>query len=418
MGFLNDLVANKTVQETTMPGWYDQAQQNVVNKAAAGANAVPALGQTAAGQAINQVMGENNPFFQAQGSLNQIAAGAANPWLITDTGEVAPNVATPLGGLFAAQNQQLEQLMPNYTAPVTGAAISSGQFGSLRGQTAYNKAIADAYAQLLPQQMQAALQSQQTGAQAASALGDVGSKGIQSMTALGQAQQADPLLAASGLGKIVAGINTPTTVTQQTDLSTLNLIGSLLEGTGGSIAGVNKILEGLGFKGGILGLPSAIIGLFGGGKGGQASPPKKPSGEVYTPVPYTKTDLPNGSVRYGLEGGGYLIQHPNGTQVITDASGKSTTYDAQGNPWEQTTGEDWDMGGGTPPYFGPEPTLPPEAGLGENEEIVPPDQLPPLAGLDGGNFDFYNPGGGGSYDVAFNDTAFDEGFNVNDSWWS
>ena len=416
MGFLNDLVANKTVQSTTMPSWYDQAQQNVVNRAAGAAGAVPGLSQTAAGQAINQVMGENNPFFQAQGSLNQIAAGAANPWLVTDTGEVAPNVATPLGGLFAAQNQQLEQLMPNYTAPVTGAAISSGNFGSLRGQTAYNKAIADAYAQLLPQQMQAALQSQQTGAQAASALGDVGSKGIQSMTALGQAQQADPMLAASALGKIIAGINAPTTVTQQTDLSTLNLIGSLLSGVGGSIGGVNKILESLNVKGGIAGLPSLIGGWFGGGKGGSA-PKDTKTGEPYKPVPYTKTDLPNGSVKYGLEGGGYLIQHPNGTQVITDASGKSTTYDAQGNPWEQTTGEDWDMGGGTPPYFGPEPTLPPDYGLQENEQIVPEDQLPPLAGLDENNFDFYDPGYGG-YDVAFNDTAFDEGFNINDDWFA
>lgn len=415
MGFLNDLVANKTVQSTTMPSWYDQAQQNVVNRAASSAGQVPGLSQTAAGQAINQVMGENNPFFQAQGSLNQIAAGAANPWLVTDTGEVAPNVATPLGGLFAAQNQQLEQLMPNYTAPVTGQAISSGQFGSLRGQTAYNKAIADAYAQLLPQQMQAALQSQQTGAQAASALGDVGSKGIQSMTALGQAQQADPMLAASALGKIIAGIQTPTTVTQQTELSPLNLVGSLLSGVGGSISGVNRILDSLGVKGGLLGLPSLIIGAFGGGKGGQTAPPKDAkTGEVYTPVPYTKTDLPNGSVQYGLEGGGRLIQHPNGTQVIIDKNGKSTTYDAQGNPWEQTTGEDWDMGGGTPPYFGPEPDLPPDAGLLPGEEIYEG----PLADIGGGDY-FADTGGGyGGLDFAFNDTSFDEGYNVNDDWFA
>jgi hypothetical protein len=96
-----------------------------------------------------------------------------------------------MGGLFQAQNQQLNQLMPQYTAPVEGANIASGQFGSLRGQTAVDKARADAFAQLLPAQMQAALQNQSTGAQAAGALGQVGSQGVTSMTNLGQAQQYD-----------------------------------------------------------------------------------------------------------------------------------------------------------------------------------------------------------------------------------
>jgi hypothetical protein len=50
------------------------------------------------------------------------------------------------------QNQQLQQLMPNVTAPVQGANIASGNFGSLRGQTAYNKAIGDATAQMNAQQ--------------------------------------------------------------------------------------------------------------------------------------------------------------------------------------------------------------------------------------------------------------------------
>lgn len=409
MSFLNDLVADKTVQTTTMPGWYDQAQQNVVNKATGAANQVPGLGQTAAGQAINQVMGENNPFFQAQGSLNQIAAGAANPWLMTDTGEIAPNVATPLGGLFAAQNQQLEQLLPNYTAPVTGQAISSGNFGSLRGETAYNKAITDAYAQLLPQQMQAALQSQQTGAQAASALGDVGSKGIQSMTALGQAQQADPLLAASGLGKIVAGIQTPTTVTQQNELSTLKLISNLLQGTSGSIAGVNKILSDLGIKGGLLGLPSIIGGWFG---GGSKTPTNPQTGQPYTPVPYTGTKLPDGGTRYPLEGGGYLLMNPDGTQIITDSAGKSTFYDATGNPWDPggsdviPTDTGLDLSGNeqltddwyyppeeVPPWPPADSYLPPESGLSPGEEIV------------------------GGLDLGFNDFAYNQGYDTGDNWF-
>jgi hypothetical protein len=97
--------------------------------------------------------------------------------------------------------------------------------------------------------MQAALQNQQTGATAASGLGQVGSQGITSMTNLGQAQQADPLLAASALGKIVGGINTPTTTTNQTQLSPLNQIGSIASALGGSISGTDTLLKNLGLGG-------------------------------------------------------------------------------------------------------------------------------------------------------------------------
>jgi hypothetical protein len=138
-----------------------------------------------------------------------------------------------MGGLFQAQNQQLDQLMPQYTSPVTGASVGSGNFGSLRGQTAYNKAMGDAQAALFAQQMQAALQNQQTGVQAGTGLGNVGAQGTQSMTTLGQAQQSDPFTAAANYGKIVGGITAPTTVENVTQLSPLNQIGALAgAGTG------------------------------------------------------------------------------------------------------------------------------------------------------------------------------------------
>lgn len=250
MAGLSNFISNTATQSTSMPTWYDQAQQNVVNQATTGAANVPTLANTVAGGAINELSNPaTNPFTQAQGTLQQISSGAANPWITDASGTVAPNTNTALGGLFAAQNQELNQLMPNYTAPVEAAGIASGNFGSLRGQTAVNKAKADAFAQLLPAQMQAALQNQATGATAASGLGNVGSQGITSMTNLGQAQQSDPLLAASALGKIIGGINAPTTVTNATQLSPLNQIGSIASALGGSISGADKLLNQLGLGG-------------------------------------------------------------------------------------------------------------------------------------------------------------------------
>ena len=228
MAGLSDFITNKAQQTTTMPSWYDTAQQNIVNAAGTASTQMPSLQNTVAGQAINNLSGAQNPFFQAQNTLGQIATGAANPWITdTATGTVTPNTSTALGGLFQAQNQQLNQLMPQYTAPALGASVGSGNFGSLRGQTAANKAMADAQAQLFAQQMQAALQNQQTGVSAGTGLSNVGSQGTQAMTTLGQAQQSDPFTAAANYGKIVGGITAPTTVQNTTQLSPLNQIGSI-----------------------------------------------------------------------------------------------------------------------------------------------------------------------------------------------
>jgi hypothetical protein len=234
MAGLSDFITNTANQTTSMPAWYDTAQQNVVSQAGTAAGQAPTLQNTVAGQAINNLSGPQNPFMQAQGTLGQIASGAANPWITdTATGQVTPNTGTAMGGLFQAQNQQLQQLMPNYTAPAQAASIGSGQFGSLRGQTAVNKAMGDAQAALFAQQMQAALQNQQTGVSAGTGLSNVGAQGTQAMTTLGQAQQSDPFTAAANYGKILGGIQAPTTVSNRTQLSPLNQIGSILgAGTG------------------------------------------------------------------------------------------------------------------------------------------------------------------------------------------
>jgi hypothetical protein len=289
-----------------MPAWYDKAQQDIVSGATTAAKTIPTLADTSAGAAIDQFEtgSTTNPFANAQSTLNKIGTGAANPWITDTSGNVRPDTTTAMGGLFQAQNQALNQLMPSYTAPVQGANIASGQFGSLRGQTAVNKAMADAQAQLFERQMQAALQNQQTGVAAATGQGNVGSQGVSSMTSLGQAEQSDPLFASSAVGKIVGGINTPTTTTNETQLSPLNQIGSLVSALGGSISGANKLLTDLGVKGGIAGYLNNIK-IGGGGGNLPASIGDNPDSGDYNGVDYENTPVLPPTEGDNLDSGDY-----------------------------------------------------------------------------------------------------------------
>jgi len=270
MAGLNSVISNTGQQTTTLPGWFDTAQQNVVSQAGAANAAAPAPGQTVAQNAVNALSGPTNAFTTAAGTLQNIASGAANPWITNASGQVSPNTATPLGGLFQAQNQQLQQTMPQYTAPVDAAAIGSGNFGGLRGQTAYNKAMADAQANLFAQQNQAALQNQSTGVQAGIGAGTVSQENINNLLQTGQYQQAAPFINASNYGKILGGIQAPTTVNNQTQLSPLNQIAGLISVLGGQ-SGQTGILGQIGIKNGLQGLIDKVVGgiNFGGsGSGG------------------------------------------------------------------------------------------------------------------------------------------------------
>lgn len=268
MAGLNNIISNTAQQQTTLPSWFDTAQQNVVSKAGEQFAAAPTPANTVAQQAVNQLSGPTNAFTNATGTLQGIASGAANPFLTNPTtGAVTPNTDTALGGLFQAQNQQLQQMMPNITAPVTGANIASGNFGSLRGETAYNKAIGDAIAQQNAAQYQAALQNQATGVNAAQGVGNVAQQGINNLLTTGQYQQASPFTNVSNYGKILGGIQAPTTVSNQTQLSPLNQVGGLIAALGGS-GGSTGILNNLGMSGGLTGLINSIGGAFGGSSGG------------------------------------------------------------------------------------------------------------------------------------------------------
>jgi hypothetical protein len=223
MAGLNSLLSDTQQTQTTMPAWYDAAQQNIVNQGTQAAAATPQLGQTVAQNAINTLQpGAQNPFSQAQNSLQQISSGAANPWLTDASGNVTPNTDTAMGGLFKAQQQQLNQLLPEYSAPSEAGAIGSGNFGSLRGQTAIGKARGDAFDKLNAAQLQAALSNQSTGATSARYLGDVANQGISSAMNVGMAQQNAPFQGVANYASLLGTLAAPTTVSSQTQLSPLS----------------------------------------------------------------------------------------------------------------------------------------------------------------------------------------------------
>jgi hypothetical protein len=260
MAGLNSVISNIGQQTTTLPSWFDAAQQNVVNQAGQAFGAAPTPQNTVAQNAVSALSGPTNAFTQAGNTLQGIASGAANPFTVGADGQVTPNTQTALGGLFQAQNQQLQQLAPNIMAQPTAQGIGSGQFGSLRTQTAADKALTDAQAALFSQQNQAALQNQATGVQAGIGAGTVGQENINNLLNVGQYQQAAPFINASNYGKILGGIQAPTTVSNQTQLSPLNQIAGLAAVLGGQ-AGTTGLLGQLGITNGLQGLISKIPGF-------------------------------------------------------------------------------------------------------------------------------------------------------------
>jgi hypothetical protein len=239
---LNNALSNTAVTQTTLPSWYDTAQQNIINQAGTAQQAAPSFGQTTAQGAVNTLQGPANPFTQAQGTLNQIATGAANPWIVDPTtGAVTPNTSTAMGGLFSAQQNQLNTMLPSLTSGAEGAAIGSGNFGSLRGQTAVDTAKTQALANLQAQQMQSALQNQQQGVSAATGLGNVGQAGINANLTTGTAQMNAPFNSVGNYANLVNAVNAPTTASQQTQLSPLTMIGSVGSALSGGLSGLSSL---------------------------------------------------------------------------------------------------------------------------------------------------------------------------------
>jgi hypothetical protein len=320
MAGLNNLLSDTQQTTTTLPSWYDAAQQQVVGQGVQAFNQAPQMGQTVAQGAINQLQpGAANPFTQAQSSLQQISSGAANPWITDSSGYIAPNTNTAMGGLFAAQNQQLQQMMPNYTAPVQGANIASGNFGSLRGQTAYNKAMGDAMAELNTKQMQAALQNQQTGVQGAAQLGNVTQQGINAAMNVGKEQQNAPFTNVGNLASLLGTIQAPATVSSQKQLSPLGQITTLGNAVLGGARGLeafSKTSLGQSVMRSVPGLRS-LVGTSGSG---------------------LTSGLTPGT--YPLADGGTMQIGSNGYRTITAADGTVIVTDSEGNVLNQTTAQE------------------------------------------------------------------------------
>ena len=305
---LNNVLESTNQVQTTLPSWYDAAQQNVANQATTALGAAPSFGNTVAQGAVNTLQGPNDPFAQAQANLNTIGQGAVNPWN-TDptTGQVTPNTNTAMGGLFQAQNQQLNQLLPTTLAPIQAQGIGSGGFGGLRAQTAVDTAKGNALSTLQAQQMQAALQNQQTGTQASAALGNVGAQGINAGLTTGAAQMNAPFQGATNYANLVNSINAPTTVSQQNQQSPLQMVSTL--------AGLPAVGT------------SLLNGIF-----GQAAGTPGTSG--YIPAGFLQT------LQNAFSGGTGTTPVSDATQAARDASG--TAGINSGNPAP-------DIGGGAMP---------------------------------------------------------------------
>lgn len=164
---------SSTSATTTLPTWFTSAQQNIATQAPGVYGAATAPANTVASGVVNNLNSPTaNPFTTAISGLQTAQNANLNPWLSSG----APDTSTPLGGLFAAQNAKLDQILPQITAQVGAGGIGTGNYGSLRGQTATNTARAGALTTLAEQQNKTALDAANQSIQAGQALGNVGAQ--------------------------------------------------------------------------------------------------------------------------------------------------------------------------------------------------------------------------------------------------
>jgi hypothetical protein len=197
---------------TTMPSWFTDAQKNVAAGVNTAVNNMPAPGTTSAAGYETMLKGDQNPFTTGINNLSSISSGITNPWL--PNGQ--PNTGTALGGLFAAQNAKLDQILPSVAAKEGAAGIAGGNFGGLRGQTATNTARAGALTTLAEQQNTAAVNALNTAVNADVGLGNVGSQYGTSAINSTNAANAGGLPALNTAGTILGNIGATTDKTATT----------------------------------------------------------------------------------------------------------------------------------------------------------------------------------------------------------
>lgn len=343
MAGLSNMLTNKEVSTESLPSWFTNAQQQAVS--AISNVKAPAVADTAAQSAINAFQPGTSPFGSAQSTLESIGSGAANPWLASG----APDTSTALGGLFAAQTEQAKQFMPEIDTAQTAKNIAGGDFGSAMNLGGVSRARANFLTDLYQKQMQSALQNQQTGVAAGSALGNVGNQLVQSALNTGTFQQNAPYASALNLANVVGKLQAPKTTTKSTDLGFLNQLGALGSLITGGVGALNNqyvqdprtgkvtekpgLLAQLGIKGGLPGLYNKVTGAFSSGSGSE---------------PGVSSD----SGAYNPDTGMTDYIGADGNQVSIDANGNY--YDESGNMiwspgWGESTDESYEednMNGG------------------------------------------------------------------------
>lgn len=211
---------------TTLPSWFSTAQQAVATAAPTVYGAATDPSKTVASGLVSNLNSQTaNPFTTAISGLQTAQTANLNPFLSTG----APDTSTPLGALFASQNAKLDQLLPQLTSQVGAGGIGTGNYGSLRGQTATETARAGALTSLNEQQNKALLDAMGQSIQAGSVLGNVGSQ--YGTTALNTATQEmmGGLPALSKYSDIISGMG-PTTDRTSTELTQGSQYENLLKG--------------------------------------------------------------------------------------------------------------------------------------------------------------------------------------------
>lgn len=245
----------------TLPTWFSDAQKAIGTTGKTVYDAATPFSNTATASMSKDLFGtpstqtygmtapdtgnlptSSNPFMTAMDTLQGVASGAANPFLSTG----APNTQTALGGLFAAQNAKLDQILPGLTSQVGAGGIGGGNFGSLRGQTAVNTARAGALTTLAEQQNKAALDAQGYAINAAKGVGDVGSQYSTSAINTGKEEMGadlNQLIKYSDLINAMGPTMDKTTTTTTKGSSYENLLKGLTA-AGQAGVSIDKILKG------------------------------------------------------------------------------------------------------------------------------------------------------------------------------
>ena len=158
---------------TTLPSWFSSAQQAIGTQAPLSFGAATDPSKTVASGLVSDLNSATaNPFTTAISGLQTAQNANLNPFLSTG----GPDTSTPLGALFASQNARLDQLLPQITSQVGAGGIGTGNYNSLRGQTATETARAGALTSLNEQQNKALMDAMGQSIQAGSVLGNVGSQ--------------------------------------------------------------------------------------------------------------------------------------------------------------------------------------------------------------------------------------------------